>query len=85
MIKRLQVLLKEPEMREIRRMARSQKMTVAEWVRQALREARRHQPLQDSAKKLEVVRLAVRHNYPTGDIDQMLAEVERGYLNENPS
>jgi hypothetical protein len=85
MSKRLQVLLEEPELREIRRTARAQKMTVAGWVRLALREARRRQPARDSTKKLEVVRSAVRHNYPTGDIDQMLEDVERGYLNEKPS
>ncbi|HEV8230941.1 MAG TPA: hypothetical protein VGQ75_01220 [Thermoanaerobaculia bacterium] len=35
MDKRLQVLLDEPELREIQRAARAQGMTVAEWVRQA--------------------------------------------------
>ena len=60
-------------------------MTVAEWVRQVLREARRSQPTQDSAKKLEVVRSATRHSYPSGDIDQMLGDIERGYLGEKPS
>ena len=54
-------------------------MTVAEWVRQALRAARKREPLADSRKKLDVVRLAVRHTYPAGDLDQMLAEIERGY------
>lgn len=56
MSKRLQVLLDEPEMREIRRIARRQKMTVAEWVRQALRAAR-SEP-EDPAKKLAIVRTA---------------------------
>ncbi|MBP1597340.1 MAG: hypothetical protein H6Q05_2717, partial [Acidobacteria bacterium] len=37
MSKRLQVLLDESELREIQRVARAQKMTVAEWVRQILR------------------------------------------------
>ena len=79
MTKRLQVLLEERELREIRRIARGQQMTVAEWVRQALRVARGREPLNDSRKKFEVVRAAARHSYPTGDIDQMLAEIERGY------
>lgn len=79
MSKRLQVLLDETEWREIRRTARAQRMTVAEWVRRALRSARRHEPQGDVGKKLAVVRAAARHAYPTGDIDQILAEVERGY------
>ena len=51
MSKRLQVLLDEPELREIRRAARAKRMTVAEWVRGALREARRQEPLGDAARR----------------------------------
>ncbi len=84
MSKRLQVLVDETEWREIRRAARAQQMTVAEWVRGALRAARRREPIGDTGKKLEIVRAAVRYAFPTGDIRQMLAEVERGYLGEPP-
>ncbi|OGK82577.1 MAG: antitoxin [Candidatus Rokubacteria bacterium GWC2_70_16] len=77
MSKRLQVLLEEREFREIQRIARGQHMTVAEWVRQALRAARRREPLGDAGKKLEVVRAAARHAFPTGEISQMLTEIER--------
>lgn len=79
MSKRLQVLLDEAEFLEIQRVARAQKMTVAEWVRQTLRAAKNHGPSGDINKKLEVVRAAARHSYPTGDIERMLAEMERGY------
>ena len=79
MAKRLQVILQDPEYREIQRMARSRHMSIAEWVRQALYLARRREPVRDAGKKLEVVRAAVRYNGPTGDIDTMLAEIERGY------
>lgn len=54
-------------------------MTVAEWVRQALRKARREEPGTDSAGKLEAIRAAARHAYPSGDIDRMLGEIEGGY------
>jgi hypothetical protein len=84
MSKRLQVLLDEPELREIQKIARAERTTVAEWVRRALRSARRREPLGDPGKKLAAVRAAARHAYPTGDLDQMLAEIERGYLGENP-
>lgn len=79
MTKRLQVLLRDPDYREIQRIARSRHMTLAEWVRQALDRARHREPLGDAAKKLEIVRAASRHNFPTADIDQMLAEIESGY------
>lgn len=80
MSKRLQVLLEEDEYREVQRAARRQRMTVAEWVRQALRAARRREPVRDGERKLEAVRAASRHAFPTGEIDQILAEIERGYL-----
>lgn len=79
MAKRLQVILQDPEYREIQRMARAQRMSLAEWVRQALAAARRRAPLGDAGKKLDVVRDAARHEFPTADIDDMLAQIERGY------
>jgi hypothetical protein len=81
MAKRLQVILKDPEYREIQRMARLRHMSIAEWVRQALDLARRYEPLTSVSKKLEIVRAAAsRSGHPSGDIDQMLAEIESGYL-----
>jgi hypothetical protein len=80
MAKRLQVILQDPEYREIKRAARSRRMSIAEWVRQALRLARRREPLTDVAKKLAAVRAAAKFNAPTADIDVMLAEIESGYL-----
>ncbi len=81
---RLQVLLDETEFAEIRRIARLHRMTVAEWVRQALRAARRDEPVIDPRRKLAAVREAARYAYPTGDIDVMLAEIERGCLGSEP-
>jgi hypothetical protein len=79
MSKRLQVLLKDPEYREIQRAARSRNMSVAEWVRQALSLVRRSEPSGSVGKKLEAIRTAAGLEYPTADIDRMLAEIERGY------
>jgi len=79
MAKRLQVIVRDPEYREIQRMARSRHMSIAEWVRQALDLARRREPITDVGKKLEIIRAAVRYDYPSGDIEDMLAEIESGY------
>jgi hypothetical protein len=79
MAKRLQVILQDPEYREIQRIARSRRMSIAEWVRQALSVASRREPLGDSAKKLDLIRAAARHHFPTADIDDMLQQIERGY------
>lgn len=79
MTTRLQVLFEDDEIAEIRRVAKRHRMTVAEWVRQALRRARRDEPATDPKRKLAVVREAAQGNYPTADIGQMLAEIEGGY------
>ena len=73
------MLLDEAELREIQKAARRNRMTVAEWVRRALRDARKAEPMRDTTKKLEAVRLAARHEFPTADIERMLEEIERGY------
>lgn len=84
MAKRLQVILQDPEYREVQRAARSRHMSIAEWVRQALSQARRSEPQGIVEKKLAAVRAAARYELPTTDIDTMLAEIERGYLARQP-
>jgi DNA helicase IV len=79
MAKRLQVILRDPEYREIKRAARSRQMSIAEWVRQALARANRQEPTGRVGQKLAVIRAAARCDYPTADIDRMLAEIEIGY------
>lgn len=77
MTKRLQVLLDEEEYLDIQGVARRQRMTVAEWVRQALRRARDEQPGSVEAK-LRAIADASRHEFPTADIEVMLGEIEAG-------
>jgi hypothetical protein len=54
-------------------------VTVSEWVRQVLRRARRDSPRDDAQKQLAAVAAAMQHDFPTGDIDQMLREIQLGY------
>jgi len=79
MSKRLQVLLDEAELRDLQAVASREGVPLSEWVRRALREARRREPRGDIDSKLRAVRAGMRHHGPTADIDQMLAEIERGY------
>ena len=83
MSKRLQVILDEEEMRSIQDIAKRHHTTVAEWVRQTLRAARRQEPRVEGERKLKAIRDAIRHKFPSGDIEQMLAEIERGYLEKD--
>jgi hypothetical protein len=85
MAKRLQVILQDPEYREVQRAARSRRMSIAEWVRQALVQARRSEPQGDIEKKLQIIRAAAKHEFPSGDIESMLAEIEQGYLGKHQS
>lgn len=54
-------------------------MTMAEWVRQALVAARRDASTADVDRKLAAIRSAVRHTAPTGTVERLIAETERGY------
>ena len=80
MSKRLQVLLPDEEMVDIQNLAMREHLTVGEYVRRTLREARANRPVIDAESKLKAVREAVKYSYPTADIDQMLKEIERGYV-----
>ncbi len=85
MAKRLQVILKDADYREIQRAAHSRHMSIAEWVRQALALARRSEPQGNVGKKLGVIRAAARWDFPTADIPRMLEEIEIGYGSATPS
>lgn len=77
--------MEDEELREIQRSARRERVTTAEWVRQRLREARERQERPDVATKLAAVQAAYRHQGPTADIEEMLSEIERGYLTAEPA
>lgn len=79
------MLLEESELQEIGRAARSQRLTVAEWVRQALRAARRSEPSGDASRKLEAIRAAAKNSFPAPAIERMLEEIEQGYLGDSRS
>ncbi len=66
-------------MEELRRIARQEHVTVGEWVRRALRAERSRQPLTAPEVKLKAIRKAAEYSFPTADIQDMLAEIERGY------
>lgn len=79
MSRRLQVVVDDSEFEELRRAAELRGTTVSAWVREVLRQALRAESTGDVEVRLAVVRAAARHDFPTGDVDEMLAEIERGY------
>lgn len=76
---RLQVILDDEELDDIRRVAEHHGLTVSEWVRRTLRQARRQTSVGSVDRKLAAIRAAAHHDFPTADIDDMLGEIERGY------
>lgn len=78
--KRLQVLLDEDEFQVVRDEASRHGMTVSDWVRHALRHTSRREAEGVVEDKLAVIDHALQHEHPTGDIDEVLAEIEQGYL-----
>ena len=79
MSKRLQVMLPDIEMSDIQRLAKRERLTVGEWVRRVLRDARAARPVIDPETKLKPVRRGAQYSFPTADLKQMLSEIERGY------
>jgi hypothetical protein len=84
MTKRRQVLMDDEELNSIQRLARKERVTTAEWVRKRLREARDRDTTPGTAAKLAAIHAGYRHHppAPAPEIDQMLDEVERGYLGD---
>jgi hypothetical protein len=78
-------MVRNSEYRKIQQAARSRHLSIAEWVRQALARAlapvSRLESSGEVSKKLDAVRAAVLHDFPTGDIESMLAEIDSG---QNP-
>ena len=71
----------DDEMADIQILARRERLTVGEWVRRTLREARAQKSVKDPEAKLRAIRRAMENPDPPPavDIDQMLREIEQGY------
>jgi hypothetical protein len=84
MTKRLQVLLDDAELKTIQRLARRDKVTTAEWVRRRLREGAAASAMPDTGTRLAAIHAAYRQSSttPEPEIDQMLDEIERGYVSD---
>ncbi len=75
MSKRLQVLIEEKEYSQFKKLASKASMSLGEWVRQALRQAASSVAKHSSKQKLEALDRAFEYNFPSGDIEQILEEI----------
>ena len=63
----------------IHRPAKSENLTVGEYVRRAWREVESRRPTKSPSAKLASIREAVKYSFPTGSIEEMNREIELGY------
>jgi hypothetical protein len=76
--------MSESELKGYERTARAKGMPLSAWVRQTLRAERQNEPGSSPEKRLAAIRAAAQHRFPSPDIDQMLAEIARGYAQGLP-
>ena len=75
---RLKIVISDAEVGSLRQVARRAGLTVSEWARRALRAARDAQAGPSPTSRLDALDRARGCNHPSGDIGEMLAEIERG-------
>jgi hypothetical protein len=80
MSKRLQVLIEPKEYKTFQQLAKEVGLSLGEWVRQALRRVASTTSRKSAEQKLAHIHKYSQYNAPTGDIEQILAEIEKGYL-----
>lgn len=78
MSKRLQVIVDEGSYERYRRRAEKEDLSLSEWVRRALEDEMEREPGIDPESRLEALDRALECEHPSGDIDEMLDEVEQG-------
>jgi hypothetical protein len=81
MSKVVQVTLSDSEFQEITKLAQSQNLSVTEWVRAVISLSHQRESAIEIGRKLAVIRAAVQYDYPTGDMNCVLSDLEKGYGN----
>ena len=78
MSKRLQVMMADDEYRALARVASRRRTSVAEVVRDSLRRTVAEGAEPDPERRIAAILTFARFAGPTGDIEQVLQEIERG-------
>ncbi|MDA3940804.1 MAG: hypothetical protein PF693_16090 [Spirochaetia bacterium] len=79
---RLQVLLDEEELGELKILAEQEKITVSAWVRRAIQHEKKERPAKSARKKLEIIQSFATYDFPSGDYKDIAVEIETGYFKE---
>lgn len=79
MARTLHIELDEPEFCALASRAQEQELTPEELLRQMARGQEGTVHRRSAEEKRAALEAAAQHNFPTADIDRMLAEIEEGY------
>ena len=71
--------MEDAEYRTAKKAAAAKHLTLADYIRQIVREQARHLSVRHPEHKLSALRQALEHEFPAPDIDTMLEEIDRGY------
>ena len=80
MSKRLQVLFPEDEYAKLKRHARHARVSLGEWVRNALRRITDEESARSPEEKLRILRKAAVCNAPVDDVQTIKEQIENSYL-----
>ena len=79
MSKRLQLLLADDEIAELKGRAREERMTVSAWVRRAIYHEMNERPASSVRAKLELIDRLSDLGFPSGDYRDIAADIESDY------
>lgn len=75
---RLQILIPDNEYREVVKASKKEAKKISEWVRESIRSRLKFTRPESPEIKLARILKFAKYQGPTADIDQMLAEIEKG-------
>lgn len=78
MSKRLQIVVQDEELEQLRHAAAREGLTLSEWARRVLHRARETQGGPTRDRKLAALDRGLACGHPTADVEEMLAEIEQG-------
>lgn len=76
--RRLQILVSEEEAEQFRRTARREGTTLSERARTAMRDFQERRRSRTADNSLRAFAEVLEHPHPTGDVEQLLSEIETG-------
>jgi len=79
---RLQILLDDNDLSEVKELAMEENLTVSAWVRRAIKHEKKERPGTAARKKLEVILNFSKYDFPISDYKDITAEIDSGYLKE---